>query len=217
MAYTLLTLKKLIMDTIGEDSESPTYWDSTNDVELEDLINDAVEEMLVLSGNYIEEIHVPLYTDRRHYNLDAGKGGELLYIKGARVLPEGYTLSMVDPISLSREDYRWITRTGTPRSFYIVGNDTIRPVPYPSAEGQSLELIASIIPPNYSEDDEVVDIEDSFITGVTAYCSYMLFASMRNLEAAGRWFKEYQKAIATFVDNPKLIGRAIRLTENAGQ
>lgn len=211
MSFTLLDLKRSIMDSIGEDSSSPTYWTSLNDGELEDYINDALGEVCLLSGHYTETLHLPLFSNRQHYRLDPGKGGEFLYIKGIRVLPEEYDLSMTDMNKLSKEDYLWMTRTGTPRTFFQIGLDTIRPVPIPSSGGKSLEITACVIPPPYTNDMDEIDLDDSLIEVIVAYATYMLLLSKRKLESADVWMKTYMKASGLSEENGSFLGRSVKL------
>jgi hypothetical protein len=208
---TLSSLKKSILDILGEDSTTPTYWDSTNDIEIEDLINDAFEEICVTTGQYTEPISIPLFANRRHYALTPGKGGELVYLKGLRILPEEKDLTMTDPGKLTREDYRWITRTGTPEEFFVVNGDTLRLIPYPAEAGQVLEAYGVTIPPPYSYDDEELDLQDAFLGAIVGYVCYTLFTSMRMFDKGALWFDEYIKSLGLMnKEASSLIGRSIK-------
>jgi hypothetical protein len=211
---TFSDLKKSVMDIIGEDSASPTYWTSSNDIELEEHLNDAIAEVCILTGQYTNELVLPLYASRSYYHLDAGKGGELLYLKRVRVYPEGYSLEQTDPAQLTREDYLWITRTGCPSKFYLVNGDMLRTVPMDSDGGRSLECLAVTIPPRYTEDDEVVDITTEMIDWVVSYTSYMMFITLRRLDKANLWFKKYiENSGFNKADDGKYVGRLIKLQE----
>ena len=211
---TLLELKKSVMDIIGEDSTTPTYWTSANDIELEEHINDAIAEVCLLTGQHTDELHPPLYASRSYYHLDAGKGGELLYMKRVRVYPEGYSLEQTDPAQLTREDYLWMTRTGVPFRFYLVNGDILRTVPMESDGGRSLECLAATIPGRYTEDDEVVDVTTETRGWIVAYTSYMMFLTLRRLDKANLWYKTYTQ-LSGFdkADDGKYVGRMIKLQE----
>lgn len=212
MPYTLSEVKKMVMDIVGEDSSSPTYWTSSNDIEIEDYINDAVEEVCVLTGMYVQDIHLPLHAGRDYYRLDAGKGGEFLYVNYMRVLPEGYSVGMSDTTKLTREDYNWMTRTGTPRTFFFVNPDIIRVVPMAGVGGQSLEIVASTIPPSYTLDDEVIDLDESLISVVVAYAASMIFLSMRSFPKSSYWLKVYMEGVGrSSKEGSSFIGRAIKI------
>lgn len=214
MPYTLSVVKKMVMDIIGEDSSSPTYWTSSNDIELEDYINDAVEEVCVLSGVYTQDLLLPLHASRDYYSLDPGKGGEFLYVNSVRVIPEGYSVGMSDPLKLTREDYNWMTRTGTPRTFFFVNPDMLRVVPMSSTEGQSLEILASTIPPTYTLDSEVIDLDESLISVVVAYAASMIFLSMRAFPKASLWSKVYMEGIGrTSKEGTSFLGRAQKIKD----
>ena len=69
--------------------------------------------------------------NKKHYRISGGKGGQFLFLSSVRVLSNNDNLYMTDPFQLSRQDSRWMTSTGTPRLFYMVGLDCMRIVPYP--------------------------------------------------------------------------------------
>lgn len=212
--YTLLDVKKMILDAIGEDSSSPTYWDSSRDSEIEDWINDAFEEICVLTGHYKESIYIPLMNGKKHYKISPGKGGEFLYLDLVRVLPTDRTVKMTDPYKLSRESYRWMTETGTPREFFMIGLDTIRVVPYPQNDGETLECIGVVIPPNYNLDDEKIDLQDAFIRAVVAYASYLMFLSMRMKDKAGVQLAEFARILGLYnIKTSNLMESAVELQD----
>lgn len=202
----------MVMDIVGEDSSAPTYWTSSNDIEIEDYINDAIEEVCVLTGGYKQDLVLPLHASRDYYRLDPGKGGEFLYIDSIRVEPEGYSLGMSDTTKLTREDYNWMTRTGTPRTFFFVNPDMIRVVPMAGTAGQSLEILASTIPPTYTLDDEVVDLDESLISVVIAYAASMILLSMRSFPKSSYWLKVYMEGVGrSSKEGTSFLGRAQKI------
>lgn len=202
----------MVMDIVGEDSSAPTYWTSSNDIEIEDYINDAIEEVCVLTGMYKQDLVLPLHASRDYYRLDPGKGGEFLYVDSIRVEPEGYSLGMSDTTKLTREDYNWMTRTGTPRTFFFVNPDMIRVVPMAGTAGQSLEILASTIPPTYTLDDEVVDLDESLISVVIAYAASMILLSMRSFPKSSYWLKVYMEGVGrSSKEGTSFLGRAQKI------
>ena len=53
MGYTLQDIRLMVMDIVGEDSVSPTYWTSSNDPELTEWINDGLEQVCLVTGQYV--------------------------------------------------------------------------------------------------------------------------------------------------------------------
>lgn len=210
--YTLQTIKKSVMDIIGEDSITPTYWTSSNDIELENYINDAFEEVCILTRHYKEDLYIPLMANKKHYRISGGKGGQFLFLSSVRVLSNNDNLYMTDPFQLSRQDSRWMTSTGTPRLFYMVGLDCMRIVPYPTTSGDTLECKGVIIPPSYTDDDEQIDIGDAFIGAITSYASYMVFLSLRMFDKAALQLIEFNNVIGLYgVKADGLMQSAIKL------
>src|SRR3990167_2558579 len=181
----------MVMDSVGEDSVNPTYWTSSTVSELNEWIIDALEEWIVLTGAYTEEVAIPIFANRQYYRIDPGKGGQLLWIKHILVSPQMWSLKGTSPSKLSREDYTWITRTGTPRSFYPVGVDTIRVVPFPEEDGQVLEATIVCIPAEYSIAEELIDIRDDSISFVLDYVVGLLLLSSKRFDKAKTFLQRY--------------------------
>ena len=113
--YTLQTIKKSVMDIIGEDSITPTYWTSSNDIELENYINDAFEEVCILTRHYKEDLYIPLMANKKHYRISGGKVGQFLFLSSVRVLSNNDNLYMTDPFQLSETRLKVDDVSGTPR------------------------------------------------------------------------------------------------------
>jgi len=216
VSYTLNDIKLMVMDIVGEDSASPTYWNSSNDSELTEWINDAFEQVCLQTGQYVEEFILPLFANRAWYRIDPGKGGQFLWIKYLRLCPEGYELGGADPSKLAREDYNWMTRTGTQRVFFPIGINTIRVVPYPSTNGQSLEGSCVCLPPSFSTDDQIIDIDDSLIRPVVDYAAGMTLMSMRRLEKAIEFFKSYSVGLGLDVKKTAQLSYKITKLQGVG-
>lgn len=208
---TLSELKKSVMDIVGEDADAPTYWTSSTDSEITRLLQDALEETCCLSAHTTQEFIIPLYEDRTHYRLTP-PSGELLSLKSVRVMPEGYSLTLTDTSKLSRSDYTWMTRTGTPTSFYMIGHNVLRPVPYTSDSSHYLEVIASVIPAEPTRDSEEVNIDTNIANILIAYASYMLLLTLRRFDKSDYWFKKYVEfSNIGEVEGSKLVYRSIKL------
>ena len=217
--YTLSDIKSRVLDIIGEDSAAPTFWDSTQDGEIEDYINDAVEEACTLIPHYKEDIYLPLLTNKKHYRISPGKGGQFLYISNMRIIPDERDVEMVGAGQVARNDYRWMTSTGRPNRFFRIGVETIRVIPYPEQDGDTLVMSCVVIPPRYTENDELIDIHDTFIGIVVSYAAYMLFLSLRMIDKAGVQLERYSTLLGDYnVDATSMKQTAFKLrsVDNAG-
>ena len=97
MSYTLTQVRNMVMDLVGEDSVSPTFWTAANVDQLDNWILDAIEEISLVTGCNTEELRVPIRSNRRFYYLDPGKGSMLLWIKHLRIEPQGKRLALKIP------------------------------------------------------------------------------------------------------------------------
>jgi len=210
VAYTLGVIRTMVLDAVGEDSVNPSYWTSDHITELDEWIQDAIEEVCVLTGLYVEELRQPLFANRRYYHLDPGKGGELLWLKHLRIEPEGWYLKQSDPTALSRDDVNWMTRTGTPRVWYPVGVNLVRLVPYPASAGQLIEASVVCIPPMATTSDMLLDIPDHLTAAIVSSVVATVLVINRRLEKAAGWLTDYKNAL-NLADSAMLkgIGRAL--------
>jgi len=212
--FILSDLKTRVKDIIGDFSPE-TLWDSTLDAGIEDYINDAFEEISVKTGAYKEQMYIPLSAGKRSYQIvPSSRGGQFLYPTNVRLMGQRRDLVLTDVRKLSRNDYRWMTRTGSPQEFYMVGVDVIRTVPYSSEGGDVLLLEGVVIPPSYSSNTEPIDIQDSFINTICEYASYMMLLEMRKLPAASKAFTMYAQSIGLY-DN-KVINKTNKVWKLEG-
>ena len=195
MSYTLTQVRSMVMDLVGEDSISPTFWTAANVSQLDEWILDAIEELSLVTGCNTEELRLPLQANKRYYRINPGKGSTLLWIKHLRIEPQGRRLDLKDPESLSRTDFNWMTRTGTPECWFPVGLDTVRFVPYPTEEGQLIEATAVTVPASITLGEQDVPIEDQLIAGVASYAAGTVMIQNRRLDKVTGWFQEYHKAL----------------------
>lgn len=202
--YDLARVRSMVMDLVGEDSASPTYWTATNAGQLDNWINDAVEEMCALGGLYTEEIRLPLGSGRKHYWLDPGKGSQLLWVKHMRVEPDGYYVTATDTEKLTRGDYNWITRTGSPRQWYSFGLNGVRFVPYPAGEGLLIEATLVCCPPELSRTDDEVRVEQGAIAGIAAYTAAYVMIQQRRLDKAAIWYRDYLQSAGVASADPMM-------------
>lgn len=192
----------MVMDLVGEDSADPTYWNAANVGQLDHWINDAVEELCALGGLYTEEVRLPLGSGRKHYWLDPGKGSQLLWIKHMRIEPDGYYVTGTDTEKLGREDYNWITRTGSPRQWYPFGLNGVRFVPYPTADGLLIEATLVCTPPVLERSDDETRVEVGVVASVVAYAAAYVMVQTRRLDKAAAWFGEYLKGAGIAKEDP---------------
>lgn len=192
MSYTLDDLKKMVMDVVGEDSSNPTYWTSTNDAELVDYINDAIQEVMY---NFPIQVtfYVPLVAGKSHYHLTPESGFIPLKLVDVRLGSTQHQLDLTHPYTLSREDYHWMARTGQPRKFYLILPNTIRVVPTPEIDGDVLECLVECLPKRYTYNDEKVDVPDEYISLVIDYASYLVFLSLRDYDKASFYLKNFSE------------------------
>lgn len=211
MAYTLEQVRKMVMDLVGEDSANPTYWTGSAVDELDEWILDAVEEICLVTGGHTEELRLPLGSGKKYYWLDPGKESSLLWIKHLRIEPAGKRLNLKDPVALSRDDFNWMTRTGTPEVWFPIGLEGIRVVPFPTTGGQMLEATIVTVPRLPDENDEDIPLEDSLVAGVTAYATATTLIQQRRLDKVQGWLLDYAKAIGLGKDHSfNMIGRAFQ-------
>lgn len=223
---TLEDIKKKVKTLIGESisdthPDGPTYYGyQGQDDEMNEYINDAIEELMVINNYYKEEIIFSLEADKSHYRIESPSGGQFLHFSNVRVNPPGKDLSMTSPIRLSRLDVNWMKSQGTPQEFFIIGNDIFRPYPYPSEDGIIIEALGVVVPPPYgtmggsttipySLDYETLDLREDFISAISLYTAHMMMISFRQVKQAYDFFNDFLKVASIHsTDVSNLLVRA---------
>ena len=108
------TIETHVLEMIGESTTPDVFTDTDTGMEpIRDSINDAIEEITMLTGSYKLQYHLPLVQDQGFYRLRLTKGS-IGWITDVFQINRKYQLSMTDEWKLSNDNPRWMVNSGDP-------------------------------------------------------------------------------------------------------
>jgi hypothetical protein len=143
------SVEKYALSFIGEDPATPdVFTEGSEDLNLlRGNISDAVQEINMMSGSYVEVYELQLREARAFYRLPSMVGaGFFGWIKDAWTEVERYRLEQTDITKLNAYNRRWLFDSGTPLSYFPIGLNNIGFWPKPANDGGIIELSVAVIP-----------------------------------------------------------------------
>lgn len=153
-------LETRVLDLIGEDSSAPDVYDDTGIIEIRDLVNDAIEEVCMVTGCRQTVWHIPLKDGCFFYKVpgpDAFGWPVAVWLYGSK-----RKLEQKDFSGFLELDSRWLSSTGGPWFYSLLGTDKLCVFPAPAGDADSLEVTGVAIPARYETDTDKVDLRESY-------------------------------------------------------
>ncbi len=202
-------LERLVLQQIGEDIDNPDIF--TDDVvglePIRDSLNDAIQEIIAVTGSYHETYYIPLRANQGIYRLDISTG-DFGWVQNAWLVNQKRRLEQTDFIRLNRFNPRWMESTGTPEEYFQLGNDVIGFYRFPGGE-DIVKIDAVIIPKGYNESRDRIKLKDSFKWAAVNYAASEYWASRGDAQSATREFLKYLELIGMQSMHPR-SGEGIR-------
>jgi len=197
-------LERHTLILIGENADSPDVFtdDEVGLAPIRDSINDAVQEVVMLTGSRKTTVNLALRQGRNFYRL-ALASGHVGWITDAWLNGQDRRLEQTDFAKLDRWDPRWMVSTGTPDFYFQVGLDVIGVAPRPSATADVLSLSVVWIPAPYTHDKDRVTVRNDFRLAVAHYAVSEYWAGRGDAKAAGDAFARYRDALGMRDDQPR--------------
>ena len=141
------TIETHVLEMIGEDTTSPDVFTDTSAgmLPIRDSINDAIEEICMVTGCYAESYYISLRQNRNFYKFDF-KENSIAWIKDVWIVTQKRRLEQTDIPRLNSFNPRWLDNTGTPEAYFPIGIDAIGVWPAPASDTDILELSVIAIP-----------------------------------------------------------------------
>lgn len=181
-----------VLEMIGENTSSPdVFTDTDAGIEpIRDSVNDAIEEIVMLTGSHKSIYRMPLIEDQGFYRLRL-TNGSIGWITDAWLVDQKYRMKQTDEIKLSIQNPRWMVNTGTPREYIPIGNDVISLYPRPSGTSDLLELTMVVIPAKYTAGTDRLKLRDSFKWAAVHYAVSEFYASRGDANSATEHHQKY--------------------------
>ena len=189
------TIETKVLEIIGESTDSPDVFtdDDAGMAPVRDSLNDAIQEIVSLTGSRSVKYMIPLRQEQAFYRFSTDNG-YLGWVTDAFSINNGIRLNQTDIINLNAYDLRWMTTTGDPRSYLQIGHDVIGFWPKPGSTSNTVELNIVEIPKSYA-DGQRVNLRDDFEYAAINYAVAEYWASRGDAKSALDHFQRYLGAL----------------------
>lgn len=187
-------LEEKVLELIGEDTSSPDVFVGDGLQPIRDSINDAVAEILMLTGGFKRQYFLPLREGVGFYRLRL-QNGDLGWITDVWSVNQKYRLEQTDLIRLSAHDPRWMISSANPEAYLPIGQDIIGFYPKPSGSSDVMELTVVEIPTAYQADRDRVKLRDAFKYATVHYAVAEYWASRGDAGEANSHIQLYLDAL----------------------
>lgn len=187
-------IERYVLEMIGEDPESPDVFtdDSDGMALIRESINDAIEEIVVVSGTNRRIYKMPMREAANFYRIEF-KAGDFGWISGAWLFGIKKRLVQTDFGLLVSENPNWLQNSGTPEKYFIVGKNLFGVWPAPSTSNDFVEIDCIVIPERYSHDTDRLIVRDRFKWAVAHYAVGEYYASRGDAASAIEHHNDYLK------------------------
>ena len=181
---------------IGEDPDNPDVFtdDSTGMAQIRDSINDAVEEIAIITGGYRESYYLPLEEDYPFYQLSRDTGS-IAWITDVFIMSAQRRLDQTDFVKLTSQNPRWLFDSGAPRVYIPVGFDKICVWPKPGGDSDILEIRTAIVPARYEEDTDRIKVRRGLEWAAANFAMGEYHASRGDAQSAINHHSQYARVL----------------------
>jgi hypothetical protein len=177
-------LERNVLERIGENTTTPDVFtdDSTGLALIRGSINDAIEEISMLTGSVKRSYFVLLRGDQTFYRMNF-KRDRFAWITDAWLPAVKRRLEQTDLVRLNAFNPRWMKNSGTPMAYGQIGQDVFFTWPTVSSPNV-IELECVVIPERYADDDERIKIKAMFNEAAVNFAVGEYYASTGDAKQA---------------------------------
>lgn len=190
------SLETQVLRLIGESTSSPDVFKDTDEAisPIRTSLNDAIQEITMLTGGHQETIHVPLVSGKTFYRLTAHTG-YLGWVTEAWLVNEQRRLHQTDLHQLNLENPRWLVHESRPDKYFQVALDIVGFAPKPSASSDIVALEIVMIPVAYTTDTARIKLRDMYRWAAVSYAVSEYYASRGDANEALTHLDRYLKVL----------------------
>lgn len=210
-------LEAKVLDLIGEDPSSPDVFVDTDEgmAPIRDALNDAVQEIVMLTGFHKRQYFIPLRGNIAFYRIRL-QNGSVGWITDAWNVTQQRRLEQTDLTRLSAYDPRWMIYTGSSDAYFPVGKDVVGFYPKPPVDGNVIELTLVEIPDAYQSGADRVKLRESFQYAAVNFAVAEYWATRGDAAEAQSYMTKYLDALGLSKDYQPLIGQQRSLQTQKG-
>lgn len=189
-------IEQRVLQLIGENVSSPdVFKDNEDDIApIRDSITDAIEEINMVTGGYVETFSIPLVEDQSLYRLSFNRGS-FGWVQDAWLAGTKRRLTQTSVKSLSMEIPSWLQCSGTPERYFHVGHDVIGFFRKPASTSQVVEITAVVVPGPYESDGEQIKLRQSYHDAAVHYALAEYWAGRGDANEADRVMGYYLQSV----------------------
>lgn len=201
------SLETSVLEIIGENTSSPDVFtdDTTGMAQIRDSLNDAIEEINMLSGSVQRSYQMLLRANQTFYRMDF-KVERFGWVTDAWLVSPKTRLEQTDLIKITNQNPRWLLNSGNPQVYGQIGLDILFVWPCPAAE-LVIDLTCVVIPDRYLNDYDRVKLRSMFQNAAVRFAVGEYYASRGDaqqaiyhhnkyieiMQSAGLYPKSYEK------------------------
>jgi len=189
-------LERKVLELIGEDPDSPDVFLDTDAgmAPVRDSLNDAIQEISMLTGSYKRQYLLPLRSGQAFYRFKL-QNGYLGWVSDVWDINRKYRLDQTSLLKLSAKDPRWMVGSGLPEEYVQIGEDVIGFNRKPSATSDAMEITIVEIPNAYETSTERIKLRDSFQHAAILFAVGEYWASRGDAMEARKYGVRYLDAL----------------------
>lgn len=189
-------LETKVLEIIGENPDDPDVFtdDDEGIAPIRDSLNDAIQEIALLSSGKVSKYYLPLRQEQMFYRF-ALNYGHFGWVTDAWSINQRYRLEQTSVIRLSANDPRWMVTNAEPRSYFHVGHDVVGFWPKPSGDSNTIELTIVEIPGAYDNDADRINLREEMQYAAVHYAVAEYWASRGDAREADTHFGQYLSAL----------------------
>jgi hypothetical protein len=155
-------LESQVLRLIGENAESPDVFTEDSGISsIRESLNDAVEELCLLTGSVKRNYQLIAKTGETFYRL-AFNRDQYGWVTDAWLPGFRRRLEQTDIQRLNTYNPRWMQNVGTPQAYFPIGSNIIGLWPAPGGNNMMIELTCVIITQRYTSADERIKIRTAW-------------------------------------------------------
>src|SRR5512135_752478 len=202
------SLETHVLRLIGENVTTPDVFTNTPTglAQIRESLNDALQELCMVTGTYTRVYHLPLLAEQIFYRLDPSEdfiAWPILVWDRANKRK----LVQTDLVKVSKYDPMWMQRTGIALEYMVLGLNVIGIWRPPSAKGNVLELRCACIPKPYDSDIAPIKVRDAFQKAAVYFAVSEFYASRGDAKRATEYGAKYLEAAGLMNLHPQTAER----------
>lgn len=196
-------IEKYVLEMIGESVSSPdVFTDDSEGMEpIRDSINDAIEEIAMLTGCYSQKYYLALRQNKNFYRFDFSQGS-CAWVTDAWLVTQKRRLEQTDLIRMNNYNLRWLYNNGSPESYFQIGLNYFGVWPAPASDTDMLEITVIAIPDRYEESTDRIILRKNWEWAAAHYAVGEYWASRGDGKTSIYHHNNYLKKVGVNVKYP---------------